>query len=78
MPPQVKTRLQIQITLKGSCTSQVNPIEQAFAKLKTLLRKAAERNVDDLWRTIASLLDSFQPDECRNYFQNSGYGSLQS
>lgn len=56
----------------------LNPIEQAFAKLKTLLRKAEGRTIEELWRTIASLLDAFHPDECMNYFKNCGYGSLQS
>ena len=51
----------------------LNPIEQAFAKLKTLLRKAQARSVDALWTTIGSLLDAFQPDECANYITNSGY-----
>jgi transposase len=50
-----------------------NPIEQLFAKLKALLRKAAERSVDGLWRRIAGLLDAFPPAECTNYFQNAGY-----
>ena len=52
-----------------------NPIEQLFAKLKALLRKAAERSVDGLWNRIASLLDAFTPDECSNYFRNAGYAS---
>ena len=52
-----------------------NPIEQLFAKLKALLRKAAERSVEGLWSRIASLLDAFPPDECANYFRNSGYAS---
>jgi transposase len=52
-----------------------NPIEQLFAKLKALLRKAAERSVDALWDRIGSLLDAFTPDECANYFRNSGYAS---
>jgi transposase len=51
----------------------LNPIEQAFAKLKALLRKAAERTVDTLWSTIGRLLDLFQPAECANYLTNSGY-----
>ncbi len=53
----------------------LNPIEQAFSKLKALLRKAAERSIDALWRTIGRLLDHFTPQECANYFQNSGYAS---
>jgi transposase len=50
-----------------------NPIEQVFAKLKALLRKAAARTVDALWAAIATALDAFTPDECANYFTNSGY-----
>jgi len=52
-----------------------NPIEQLFAKLKALLRKAAERSVDGLWNRIGSLLNAFTPDECANYFRNAGYAS---
>jgi transposase len=52
-----------------------NPIEQLFAKLKALLRKAAERSLESLWNRIACLLDAFQPDECANYFRNSGYAA---
>jgi transposase len=53
----------------------LNPIEQAFAKLKALLRKAAARTRDALWNTIGDLLNSFTPDECQNYLANSGYAS---
>jgi transposase len=52
-----------------------NPIEQLFAKLKALLRKAAERSVEGLWSRIAALLDAFTPKECANYFRNAGYAS---
>jgi transposase len=52
-----------------------NPIEQLFAKLKALLRKAAERSIDALWDRIASLLNAFTPEECANYFRNAGYAS---
>ena len=51
----------------------LNPIEQAFTKLKALLRKAAERSVDGLWTAIGRLLDLFPPAECANYLANSGY-----
>jgi transposase len=51
----------------------LNPIEQAFAKLKALLRKASERTVDGLWNAIGRLLDLFPPAECANYIANSGY-----
>jgi len=54
----------------------LNPIEQVFAKLKTLLRKAAERSVEATWRRIGSLLDAFSPLECSNYLRNSGYASI--
>ena len=50
-----------------------NPIEQAFAKLKAHLRKAAARTVEDLWAAIAEILKTFTPAECQNYFVNSGY-----
>lgn len=53
----------------------LNPIEQVFAKLKTLLRKAEERTVEAVWRRIGTLLDCFNPTECANYLRNSGYGS---
>ena len=52
-----------------------NPIEQVFSKLKTLLRKAAERTVEATWKRIGSLLGQFAPTECANYFKNAGYGS---
>jgi len=50
-----------------------NPIENAFAKLKALLRKAAERTVEGLWAAIGRLIDLFEPSECRNYFAAAGY-----
>ena len=51
----------------------LNPIEQAFSKLKALLRKAAARSREALWNTIGGLLSTFTPAECRNYLANSGY-----
>jgi transposase len=54
----------------------LNPIEQVFAKLKLLLRKAAERTADATWQRIGSLLDAFSPHECANYLRNSGYASI--
>jgi transposase len=51
----------------------LNPIEQAFAKLKALLRKAAERSIPALWNRIGSLLSAFSPGECANYFRHAGY-----
>ena len=51
----------------------LNPIEIAFAKLKALLREAAQRTIAGLWTAIGQLLDSFTPQECRNYFAAAGY-----
>jgi transposase len=53
----------------------LNPIEQVFAKLKHFLRKAAARTVDAVCAAIGEiLLQAFTPEECANYFSNSGYG----
>ena len=53
----------------------LNPIEQVFAKLKTLLRKAEARTVDAVSRAVGTLLECFSPDECRSYLRNAGYAS---
>ena len=53
----------------------LNPIEMAFAKLKTLLRTAAERTIDALWDRIGIILDDFTPQECANYLRHAGYAS---
>jgi transposase len=53
-----------------------NPIENAFSKLKALLRKAAERTVDGLWDRIGALLPTFSPSECANYFAAAGYNAF--
>jgi transposase len=50
-----------------------NPIENAFAKFKAALRKAAARTVDTLWDAIARIIQTFSPRECRNYFAAAGY-----
>ena len=60
--------------MKDSCYSpDFNPIENAFAKLKALLRKAAERTVEGLWSAIGRALDAFSLVECANYFSACGY-----
>jgi transposase len=51
----------------------LNPIEQAFSKLKAHLRKAAERTIPALWDRIGTVLDSFSAAECRNFFTHAGY-----
>jgi transposase len=53
----------------------LNPIEQLFAKLKALLRKAAARTRDDLWSTIGRLLEACPAAECTHYLNHCGYGS---
>jgi transposase len=50
-----------------------NPIENAFAKLKALLRRAAARTIPDLWDAIRDALPLFTPSECANYFTACGY-----
>jgi transposase len=50
-----------------------NPIENAFAKLKALLRKAAERTVERLWAAVGELLIEFTPQQCQNMFAAAGY-----
>jgi transposase len=54
----------------------LNPIEQAFAKLKALLRKIAARTVTTLWDALGDILDRFAPQECSNYLANAGYVPL--
>jgi transposase len=56
-----------------SYSPDLNPIEQWFAKLKALLRKAAARTFDALIHAIATALETFTPQECANYLANSGY-----
>ena len=53
----------------------LNPIEQAFAKLKALLRKACARTRQALWRALRKAIAAFTPDECANFLENAGYAS---
>ncbi len=50
-----------------------NPIENAFSKLKAVLRKAAERTRDGLWSAVGDAIEAFTPEECANYFSAAGY-----
>lgn len=54
----------------------LNPIEQVFSKLKTLLRKVEARTVDTLWQAVGKLIPAFKQPECANYFRNAGYASI--
>jgi transposase len=49
-----------------------NPIEMVFSKLKTLVRKAKVRKMEDLWRKLGELCDVFPPKECKNYCNHEG------
>ncbi|RVH47652.1 IS630 family transposase, partial [Sinorhizobium meliloti] len=49
------------------------PIENAFSKLKALLRARAERSVDALWNTVGDIVKLFEPQECANYFAAAGH-----
>jgi transposase len=62
-----------QLLYLPSYSPDLNPIEMAFAKLKSILRTAAARTVDALWQTIADALAQFTPQECANYFTAAGY-----
>ena len=59
------------------CSPDLNPIEQVFAKLKTLVRKAAPRSLDAVSNAIATILTAISPQECANYLRNSGYAYAQ-
>lgn len=63
-----------QLYLLPAYSHDLNPIEQVFAKLKALLRQAAPRSREALWRTIGEKLSAFSPTECTNYLRNCGYG----
>ena len=54
----------------------LNPIEQAFAKIKYWMRDARKRSVEDTWRRPGTLLATIEPQECRNYIRSAGYGSI--
>lgn len=53
----------------------LNPIEQAFSKLKAALRKGAARTVNTLLKLVGKLVKSFAPEECANYFRHAGYAA---
>ena len=53
----------------------LNPIEQAFAKIKHWMRDAQKRSVEDTWQHLGRLIDTIEPQECQNYIRNAGYGS---
>ena len=54
----------------------LNPIEQAFAKIKRWMRNAQKRTVEDTWRRLGALLATIEPQECQIHIRNAGYGSI--
>ncbi len=56
----------------------LNPIEQAFSKIKHWMRDAQRRSVEDTWRHVGALVSTIGPDECRSYFVNAGYASTKT
>ena len=56
----------------------LNPIEQAFAKIKHWMRQAQKRTIEDTWRHLGHLVSTFKPDQCNNYLTNSGYASVKT
>lgn len=56
----------------------LNPIEQAFAKIKHRMRTARKRIVDDTWRHIGTLVAGIGPAKCTNYFESAGYASIKT
>lgn len=57
------------------CSTDLDPIETAFAKLKAWLNRIAARTIDDLQKAIGAAINEFTPGECRNYFRAAGYDS---
>ena len=54
----------------------LNPIEQAFAKIKHWMRSAQKRSLEETWRYVGFLASNIEPHECSNYFANAGYASV--
>lgn len=54
----------------------LNPIEQAFAKIKHWMRQGQKRTIEETWRHIGSLVETIKPGECEKYFANAGYASV--
>jgi transposase len=73
-------RVQALLRAQGNCliflppySPDLNPIEMAFSKLKTLIRKGAARTYQALWNLVGQVCDLFPPQECQNYFRAAGY-----
>ena len=74
--PQVRAMIEVagaRLFYLPPYSPDFNPIENAFSKLKALLRKTAARTIPSLWAAIGRLIDAFTPAECANYFAAAGY-----
>jgi len=65
-------RVGAKILYLPSYRADFNPIENVFSKLKTMVRKAKVRKMEDLWHKLGELCDVFSPQECQNYFNHAG------
>ena len=68
-------RHEIDVLYLPPYSPDLNPIENAFSKLKRLVRSAAERTIDGLWAAIGRLIDQFSPAECLRYLRHCGYAA---
>ena len=76
LPAHKATAVRIAIEAAGArllYSPDFNPIENAFARLKAGLRKAAARTIPELWTVIGHILPTFTQAECANYFTAVGY-----
>jgi transposase len=64
----------VSLQLLPPYSPDLNPIEMAFAKLKTLLRQKAARSIDAIFNAIGEICDLYSPTECQNHFKAAGYG----
>ena len=71
--PEMITAKRAQLFYLPPYSPDMNPIEMAFSKLKSLLRQNPARTINALWRRIGKLLETFHPTECANYFKAAGY-----
>lgn len=56
----------------------MNPIEQAFAKIKHWMRLAQKRTIEETWRYLGKLIETISPKECENYISNAGYAAVKT
>ena len=86
-PPASRTSAALRSILKAAgarlwylppYSPDLNPIEQTFAQIKHWMRAAQKRTVDEISRHLGELIQTIQPDECKNYFANAGYASIKT